>query len=151
MWHLQRNVPSLDDALALEGSHICGEVTNALMLANPNYFSITIPGGADEPFHGRITQADLGCLKALEKMAERVMRRPALENDEHGPLGLLVQLHCCTEQAEIGLREEEILQLAYAVKVLQPFTSVNVMDLAEDKRECNICVEEYLSIKDDDK
>jgi hypothetical protein len=37
------------------------------------------------------------------------------------------------------------------VKVLQPFTSVDVMDLAEDERECNICVEEYLSIKDDDK
>jgi hypothetical protein len=91
------------------------------------------------------------CLKALEKMAERVMRRLALENDEHGPLGLLVQLHCRIEQAEIGLRVEEILQLAYAVKVLQHFTSVNVMDLTKEERECNIYMKEYLSVKDDDR
>jgi hypothetical protein len=130
---------------------ICDNVTNSLKLASPNCSSIKIPESADESFHGRITQADLHCLKTLEKMAERVMRSLALENDEHEPLGLLVQLHCCIEQAEIGLREEEILQLVYAVMVLQHFTSFNVMDLAKDERECNICMEAYLSAKDDDR
>jgi hypothetical protein len=147
MKDLQRNVPSLDDALALEGNHICDRVTNALKLANPNCFSITIPKGADGPFHGRILQADLDCVKAVEKIAVRVMHKLALENGKHGPLRLLVQLHCCVEQAEINLREEGILQLAYAAKVLQPFTSV--MNLAREERECNICMEECLSTKTD--
>jgi hypothetical protein len=78
------------------------------------------------------------------------MRVHFLQNGQGAPLGVLLVLHRCIEQAEIDLHEDEFVQRANRLHLYEEMlTPVNVMDLAADERDCDICMEAYVSAQGD--
>jgi hypothetical protein len=151
MRYLLSDVPSISAGATyiLENGSI---YNRTLRLVCETPITLKIPEGerGNLAFQGRITTADLEFLKILERTTEIIMRVHSLQNSQGAPLGVLLVLHRCIEQAEIELHEDEFVKSANRLCLYEEIlTTLNVMDLAADEHDCNICIEAYIPTKGD--
>jgi len=116
---------------------------------------VPIPDGRDGPFRGRITREDNELLQNIEKVIESQMRKPGRPRTRSQVF--LMHLHRSIERAEMDFLEDEFLveinlhRQRRSLPIPELFAQVDVMDLVKDERDYHVCMEEYVSRKEEDR
>jgi hypothetical protein len=128
---------------------------------------IPTPAGQQGPFIARITPSDFKLLVDIYDYMESVVLRrfgpdPASQQQMFRAFRLLTRIALCIEESSIEFVEDSFFALnsilgKYSVEIPGQVhwpvlcTPINVMHLPKDKRECDICLESYVSKDDEDR